>query len=106
MFKIPKNLEEYGKWYDENLYPFNLKEISEYYFRHKKTDGTIDITKFDSTFHKNEISHYNNAIVTRTWYKNLNNKMNYMMCGVFLLACFDLGRVVYRIYKKKRTDDL
>jgi hypothetical protein len=92
MFKVPNSLEEYGKWYDKNLYPFNLKEISDYYLRHRKTDGIIDITKFDSTFHKNEIS--------KTWYKNL-------IYGVVLLYLFDLGLVLYRAYKKrKRTDDL
>jgi hypothetical protein len=107
MFKVPSSLEEYGKWYDKNMYPFNLKEISDYYLRHRKTDGTIDITKFDSTFHKNEISNFNNAIITRTWYKSLNTKINYVICGVILLYLFDVGLVLYRVYKKrKRTDDL
>lgn len=110
MFSIPKNLGEYGKWYDENLYPFTLKQISEYYLRHIKTDGTIDITKFDSTFHKNEISHFNNAVITKTWYKNLNLKINIVTCGLVLLILYDIGKTVCKIYRKKkdsgRVDDL
>ena len=69
---------------------------------HQQPDKTIDVSKFTSTFDRNEITSCNNAIIVRKWVGDLNTKIDVVIGCIVLYSICKLGYTLYK-YKKEQS---